>query len=186
MMILTRSVLFLGALALSISVAVAQETSGPGFGSPNAVENQVEYDFGEAWDAWKQNLKDDFGVVLSVDYTAVMLTANETFDDKNGAGGIARVFGTYDLFNIENGTLVWKFEHRHGYAEPANQLAPDRTGDESCESCHAQLAANAAALIRPRVSSVSGQESTTTSARGTRPASCSPTRWGWARPSRPA
>jgi hypothetical protein len=33
----------------------------------------------------------------------------------------------------------------HGYAEPANQLAPDRAGDASCESCHARLAANAAA-----------------------------------------
>jgi len=95
--------------------ATAQDTSGPGFGGPDAVENQIESDFGETWDDWKQGLKDDLGLVLSVDYTAVLLTANETFDDKNGAGGIARLFGTFDLFNVENGTLVYKFEHRHAY-----------------------------------------------------------------------
>ena len=110
-----KFLLELVALCFVNGFAMAQESSGPGFGSPNAVENQVEYDFGEAWDAWKQNLKDDFGVVLSVDYTAVMLTANETFDDKEGTGGIARIFGTFDHFNVENGTLVWKFEHRHAY-----------------------------------------------------------------------
>ena len=53
--------------------------------------------------------------MLNADYTAVLLTANETFDDKNGSGGIARIYGTFDLFNVDNGTLVWKFEHRHAY-----------------------------------------------------------------------
>jgi porin len=103
-----------GLSILAVSAA-AEETSGPGFGGPNAVENQVESDFGETWDAWKQNLKDEFGLVLSVDYTAVVLTANETFDDKEGTGGIARLYGTFDLFNVDNGTLVYKFEHRHAY-----------------------------------------------------------------------
>ena len=103
------------AMLLLVAPAAAQQGSGPGFGGPNAVENQVESDFGETWDAWKQNLKDDFGLVLNADYTAVLLTANETFDDKNGSGGIARIYGTFDLFNVDNGTLVWKFEHRHAY-----------------------------------------------------------------------
>ena len=102
-------------LTASPFLATAEETKLAGFGSPNAVENQVFYDFGETWDAWKQHLKDDYGVVLNVDYTGVLLSANETFDDKNGSGGIARIFGTFDLFDIENGTLVWKFEHRHAY-----------------------------------------------------------------------
>jgi porin len=115
MAILTKLAVFASGLLLLVATVAAQQPSTPGFGSPNAVENQVESDFGETWDAWKQNLKDDLGLVLSVDYTAVMLTANETFDDKNGTGGIARIFGTFDLFNIENGTLVWKFEHRHAY-----------------------------------------------------------------------
>ena len=115
MTILTRSTFFACVLPLLAVSTNAEQTADPGFGGPNAVENQVESDFGETWDAWKQDLKDDFGLVLSVDYTAVVLTANETFDDKEGAGGIARLFGTFDLFNVENGTLVYKFEHRHAY-----------------------------------------------------------------------
>lgn len=112
---LTRSVVFVFGFSLFAVSATAQRAPAPGFGGPNAVENQIESDFGETWDTWKQTLKDDLGLVLSVDYTSVLLTANETFDDKNGTGGIARVFGTFDLFNIENGALVWKFEHRHAY-----------------------------------------------------------------------
>ncbi len=112
---LTKSVFFAFVLSILAVSTSAQESPGPGFGGPNAVENQVVSDFGDSWDAWKQKLRDDLGLVLSVDYTAVMLTANETFDDKDGSGGIARIFGTFDLFNIENGTLVYKFEHRHAY-----------------------------------------------------------------------
>ena len=115
MTILNKPALLVLAFPLLMQPALADTTSGPGFGGPNAVENQVESDFGDSWDEWKQSLKDDFGLVLSVDYTTVLLTANETFDDKEGTGGIARLFGTFDLFNVENGTLVYKFEHRHAY-----------------------------------------------------------------------
>jgi len=103
------------AILLLASLATAKERSAPGFGGPNAVENQIESDFGQSWDSWKQALKDDHGLALNVDYTSVLLSANETFDDKKGTGGIARLYGTYDLFGVENGTLVWKFEHRHAY-----------------------------------------------------------------------
>ena len=106
MTILNRPALFVLALPFMMPPALAETAPGPGFGGPNAVENQVETDFGESWDTWKQNLKDDFGLVLSVDYTAVLLTANETFDDKEGTGGIARLYGTFDLFNVENGMMV--------------------------------------------------------------------------------
>ncbi|MDH4006179.1 MAG: hypothetical protein OEV32_15185, partial [Gammaproteobacteria bacterium] len=109
MAILTKSAFIASGLLLLAVTATAQQSEGPGFGGPNAVENQVESDFGETWDAWKQKLKDDLGLVLSVDYTAAMLTANETFDDKDGSGGIARIYGTFDLFNVQNGTLVYKF-----------------------------------------------------------------------------
>ena len=68
MTIFTRSVFSIATLLLALPAANAQQTPPVKFGSPNAVENQVEYDFGEAWDAWKQNLKDDFGLVLNVDY----------------------------------------------------------------------------------------------------------------------
>jgi porin len=108
--------LIAGLLALAPAV-MAQESGGPAFGGPNAVENQVADDRGEVWEDWKAKLRDELGLVLSVDYTSVALTANETFDDEAGTGGIARLFGTYDLFGVENGTLVWKFEHRHAYGD---------------------------------------------------------------------
>ena len=111
MAILTR---LLPVYLLFCAAAVPAQQAPP-FGGPNTVENQVESDFGESWDTWKQGLKDDFGLVLSMDYTSVILTANETLGNDEGTGGIARLFGTYDLFNVENGTLVWKFEHRHAY-----------------------------------------------------------------------
>ena len=112
--ITSRTFVAIGACILA-SPAWAQQSSGPGFGGPNAVENQIADDFGETWDDWKQDLKDDYGLVLSFDYAGVALTANETFDDKVGSGGIARAFGTFDLFDVENGTLIYKFEHRHAY-----------------------------------------------------------------------
>ena len=87
---------FIGTLLYVAGACYAQDQGVPAFGSPNAVENQVIYDFGESWAKWKQDLKDDYGLVLNVDYTAVLLTANETFDDKDGSGGIARIYGTFD------------------------------------------------------------------------------------------
>ena len=59
-------------LPILTSVATAEEPAGTGFGSPNAVENQIFYDFGETWAEWKQSLKDDYGLVLNVDYTGVI------------------------------------------------------------------------------------------------------------------
>ena len=109
-----QNFLVAGVLTLAAVAAAAQEQTTARFGSPNAVENQLEDDF-ETWDDWKQGLKDDYGIALSIDYTGVVLTANETFSDSTGAGGILRAFGTVDF--IENGALVWKFEHRHAYGD---------------------------------------------------------------------
>ena len=103
--------------ATSISVATAQEpsnTRGPGFGGPDAVENQLAED-ALHWDDWKKRLKADHGFSFSMDYTGVLLTASETFSDDTAAGGIARIYGAWDLVNDGAGALVWKFEHRHAY-----------------------------------------------------------------------
>jgi len=110
-------------LVVSTSIAPsvpAQETrtATPTFGGPDAVENTMDQDF-ETWDDWKTDLQDRFGLALSVDYTGVLLTASESLDSKTAAGGIARAFGTLDLYNEGAGALVWKFEHRHGYGDPA-------------------------------------------------------------------
>jgi len=98
------------------SFAHAQDVSvaTPKFGGPGAVENQLEDD-SPSWNDWKKNLKDAHGFGFSVDYTGVLLTANETFSDNTGAGGIARIYGAWDLADNGAGALVWKFEHRHAY-----------------------------------------------------------------------
>lgn len=106
-------------LSLSTSLAIAQEpgeTSTPRFGGPDTVEVELERQY-EGWDDWKKSLKDDHGFAFSVDYTAVVLSASETFSDSTGAGGIARIFGAWDLYNEGAGSLVWKFEHRHAYGD---------------------------------------------------------------------
>ncbi len=51
-------------LVLLSTGAYAGEPSTPTFGGPNAVENQIQSDFGDAWDQWKQRLEDNAGLVL--------------------------------------------------------------------------------------------------------------------------
>ena len=92
----------------------AEVASGPRFGGPDAVENQMAEDR-ETWNDWKKSLQDDHGFGFSIDYTSVLLTASETFSDNTGAGGIARIYGAWDLVDEGAGALVWKFEHRHAY-----------------------------------------------------------------------
>ena len=112
----------IGILVFAISTPLtAQETTGgtapvatPGFGGPNAVENQMEND-SVSWNDWKKSLKQEHGFAFSVDYTGVLLSANETFSDDTGAGGIARIYGAWDLVDEGAGALIWKFEHRHAY-----------------------------------------------------------------------
>ena len=68
---MTNKLIICAAAGLVSGLALAQESAGPGFGGPNAVENQVGYDFGDTWDDWKQKLKDDLGLVLSVDWPPI-------------------------------------------------------------------------------------------------------------------
>ena len=112
-MIRQISSLFLAILTFSLSLTVAaQDVAGPRFGGPDAVENRIEDDI-DSWEGFRQNLIDKYGLTVSADYTAVLLTANETFSDDTGAGGIARIYGTWEP--VANGAFVWKFEHRHAY-----------------------------------------------------------------------
>jgi porin len=124
-------------LLTCVDVHAAEDGSvnSPGFGGPNAVSNQIASDreqsllgrgiqFGEDWDAWKADLQKKYGFGLGADYTGVWLNASDTVPggrDSTGAG-IARIFGSWDLTgrsSVNTGSLVWKFEHRHGFANPA-------------------------------------------------------------------
>ena len=119
-----------GAAALVSAAAAHAEFAGP-----NAVPNQIESDreqtllgrgiqFGEDWDAWKSELQSNYGFGLGGDYTGVWLSASDSVPggrDSTGAG-IARIFGSWDLVGRggpNTGSFIWKFEHRHGYANPA-------------------------------------------------------------------
>ena len=106
-------------LVLFVTCAAAQEsanTNSPKFGGPNAVEVELEEHY-DSWGEWQTALKDDHGFALSFDYTAVLLSASDTVSDSSGVGGIARVYGAWDLFNEGAGALVWKFEHRHEFGD---------------------------------------------------------------------
>jgi porin len=127
-------------LVLLVGVAVAEDSEvsrvpQADFGGPNAVPNQIQSDvieaapgvgtqFGENWDAWKASLQKDHGFGLGTDYTAYYLNASETVPggrDSTGAG-LFRVYGAWDLVGRKSGntgSFIWKFEHRHGYANPA-------------------------------------------------------------------
>jgi porin len=105
---------------LTTSVAAQEPKVGgpsgvaPNFGGPGAVENQLNEEY-DSWSDWKKSLKDKHGFGFSLDYTGVLLTANKTFSEDTGSGGIARAFGAWDLVDEGAGSLIWKFEHRHKY-----------------------------------------------------------------------
>ena len=87
-----RPLMLIAACAIFVaSPAFAQddsEAAAPaGFGGPDAVANKMADD-NLSLNEWRQNLKEDHGFSFSLDYTSVVLSANETFSDNTGAGGI--------------------------------------------------------------------------------------------------
>ena len=93
-------------------IANAQQSDSPKFGGPDTVENRLTAEF-ETWDEWKQRLQQDKGFGFGLDYTAVFLSASDALESDTASGGILRAYGAWEL--VENGALVWKFEHRHKY-----------------------------------------------------------------------
>ena len=109
---------------------------GGGFGGPDAVSNQIRSDalqvalggarrIVEGWDPWKEDLEARTGFGIGADYTSVGLLANDAVPRAVATApgaGILRLFGAWTLTGRETpreGALVWKVEHRHGYADPA-------------------------------------------------------------------
>jgi porin len=76
----------------------------------------------EAWFDWKDRVQEEHGLALGLDYTAVILGATESLADGRASGGIARLFGFWDLTGRgtpNTGALIWKFEHRHRFGSIA-------------------------------------------------------------------
>jgi len=101
----------------------------PRFGGPDAVENQLRDDRAvdrptlfERWFEWKDGLTEKHGLSFGVDYSAVGLGADESPGEDRSAGGMVRFFGAWELVgrgNSNNGSFVWKVEHRHAYTDVA-------------------------------------------------------------------
>ena len=118
-------------LAGSSPVGAQQSNTsqGPRFGGPDSVENLLRNDAAvdrpslfDRWFEWKNGLKEKHGFSFSVDYSAVGLGVDESPADDRAAGGMIRFFGAWELVGrgtLNNGSLVWKVEHRHAYTDIA-------------------------------------------------------------------
>lgn len=116
----------LAVIGILITICIASDSWGQqrrgklatpaGFGGPDAVENQLQAN-SRNWADWKKELEDNHGITFGADYTAVLLSASDTSANDSAAGGIARAYGSFNF--TENGGLVFKFEHRHGFGDPA-------------------------------------------------------------------
>jgi porin len=133
-----RSLAFAAVLLATTSLLATADEAAPksaNFGGPDTVPNQIESDAmealqgwgtrqGERWDAWKADVADKYGLGLGIDYSAVYLHASETVPggQQDTGAGMMRFYGSWDAIGRESGntgTFVWKFEHRHGYVDPA-------------------------------------------------------------------
>ena len=130
------SALAIGLMAAPLLAATdTSKKTSTNFGGPDAVPNQIESDAveaerglgtrqGERWDDWKAGLAEKHGLGLGIDYSAVYMNASATRPDgqKDTGAGMLRFYGTWDAIGRDSGntgTFVWKFEHRHGYLDPA-------------------------------------------------------------------
>ena len=115
------------------TVPLAEDAPIPGFGGPDAVENQIADDakpisaltkerVADPWFEWKNGLQEETGFSFGVDYSSLLLTADGSTGNDNASGGMARLFGAWDLVGRgtpNTGALVWKVEHRHRYGSVA-------------------------------------------------------------------
>jgi porin len=109
------------------------ETRPPRLGSPDAVENQLESDRAEKdvlyeskllkpYFEWQVSLKKKYGFSFGIDYTAAFLKATDSLPgtDDYASSGMVRFYGSWELLGRgtdNNGTLVYKVEHRHAYTD---------------------------------------------------------------------
>ncbi len=120
-------------LIIAMSVGLAQASN---FGGPGAVGNTIEDDrtqsgeFGkkllQSWYEWKDSLQENRGISLSVDYTPLFLRSSQNGNsgENTASSGMLRFFGSWDLVGLgskNTGSLVWKVEHRHKYADISPQ-----------------------------------------------------------------
>ena len=88
------------------------------FGGPEQVDNRIAEDKADRDLPLKEKLAAE-GIDLAIDYTAVGFNLSDTVGaaDDNSAGGMVRLYGSWKA--TDNGSLIWKIEHRHSYTDTA-------------------------------------------------------------------
>ncbi|MEM9235355.1 MAG: hypothetical protein AAGB14_01150, partial [Verrucomicrobiota bacterium] len=74
------------------------------------------------YEEWKQGVTERTGFSWGTDYSAQYFTASDSAGDYSAAGGMFRLFGSWDLVNRGErnaGGLCFKVEHRHDYTDVA-------------------------------------------------------------------
>jgi porin len=103
-------------------------------GGPNSVAEELKEDRIDSansgfdrWNLWKERLDEDYGLQFSFEYNAMMQVFSDAgAGDDFSAGGIARFFGSWNLFDRGGdnpGSLVFRVDHRHSYTDLDPQTA---------------------------------------------------------------
>lgn len=74
------------------------------------------------YETWKESVTERTGFSWGTDYSAQYFTASDSPGDYSAAGGMFRLFGSWDLLNRGErnaGGLRFKVEHRHDYMDTA-------------------------------------------------------------------
>lgn len=136
--------LFLGLLIVISGEARAEEQTGLGLGGPSSVQADLSEGDGltdpqfrsrfpetlfPQWFAFKDALKTNANIDFKVDYLSLGQWSNTKSGQGHAAGGMARIYGTWQVF--ENGGLTAKLEHRTAYTGVAPQFFGFDSGAQS-------------------------------------------------------
>jgi len=88
----------------------------PEFGGPEQVNNRIAKDSANRELPLKEQLAAD-GIDIAIDYSAVAFNISDTLvgADDSASGGMLRFYGSWKA--TDNGSLIWKVEHRHSYTD---------------------------------------------------------------------
>ncbi|WP_171232950.1 carbohydrate porin [Ruegeria sp. HKCCA4812] len=124
----------IGRLVAALSIACAGTASAQGLSGPSSVEAELKPGDGltdpqyrsefprniaPGWFRWKDRLAEG-GFRFNVDYLALGQSTTADLGSGEAAGGIARVYGSWQA--TERGSLTFKIEDRHGYTDVAPQV----------------------------------------------------------------
>lgn len=120
-------------LGSSAPVLAQQQDAATQLTGPDAVGNRLDSDKADkpkaqeavtqkGADAWKARVKENTGLDFGIDYNVLGFAATNAPNEGSSASGAFRIYGTWELLNRggpNNGSLVFKFENRHGFTDVA-------------------------------------------------------------------